>query len=162
MAKYTLQNDLNIFDFVLLGIASPENQYVLVNSVNHQLNLFLELDQVLKIGTKQGRLFDFSVYGFTDENMGLEYFLLPNKSNYQPKSSAGKSNDLFASIHQQVEEAALLVPELPHTNYFLILKGESAFHEQYEVFKSLKKVTAIHQVHEIIPERLASKNHLVF
>jgi hypothetical protein len=162
MAKYTLQNDLNIFDFVLLGIASPENQYVLVNAVNFDLCISLELHQVLKISQKHGRLFDFSLYGFVDEDMGLEYYLLPNKSNYQPKTGNEKPNDLFASSNQQVEEAALLVPELPHTNYFLILKGESAFHEQYEIFKYLKKVHGIQQVHEIIPERLPSKNHLVF
>jgi hypothetical protein len=111
---------------------------------------------------KEGRFFDFSVFQFLDEEMGLEYFFLPNKSNFKPQENQSLQNDLFASSDMQVEEAALLVPELPHTNYFLILKGESAIHEQYQVFKALKDVEVIQQVHEIIPERLNSKHNLVF
>ncbi len=162
MAKYTLHNQDNFYDFVLLGIACPENQYVLLNAINDGLNLKLQLYQYLKLSMKEGRFFDFSVFQFLDEEMGLEYFFLPNKSNFKPQENQSLQNDLFASSDMQVEEAALLVPELPHTNYFLILKGESAIHEQYQVFKALKDVEVIQQVHEIIPERLNSKHNLVF
>jgi hypothetical protein len=162
MAKYTLHNDIDLYQFVLLGISSPENQYLLVNALNEGLNLKLELQNYLNLSMKQGRLFDFSVYGFLDEELGLDYFFLPNKSNFKPLEKNNSVNDLFTNSELQVEEAALLVPELPHTNYFLILKGDSALHEQYQVFQSLKNIELIHQVHEIIPERLASRQNLVF
>jgi hypothetical protein len=97
-----------------------------------------------------------------DEELGLEYCLLPNKSNYRPKQKARPAYDLFSESKQAIEQSTLLIAELPHTNYFLILKGESAIHEQYNVYKLLRKVECIEQVHEIVPDKLQSKNNLIF
>jgi hypothetical protein len=162
VAKYILHNDVNLFDFVLIGITSPENQYVIVNNVNESLNIDLALSQTLRSASKDTDLFDFSVYSFLDEELGLEYCFLPNKSNFRPKQKARPAYDLFAESKQSIEQSILLISELPHTNYFLILKGESAIHEQYNVYKLLRKIECIEQVHEIIPDKLQSKNNLIF
>ncbi len=162
MAKYILHSDVNLFDFVLIGITSPENQYVIVNNINESLNIDLALSQTLRSASKDTDLFDFSVYSYLDEELGLEYCLLPNKSNHRPKQKARPVYDLFAESKQAIEQSILLIGELPHTNYFLILKGESAIHEQYNIYKLLRKIECVEQVHEIIPDKLPSKNNLIF
>lgn len=162
MAKHILHNDVDLFDFVLLGIASPENQYVIINNLNLHLNINLSLSQNLQFVLKKQDMFEFSLYHYLDEELGLEYDVVPNKSNYRPKQNQGAGYDLFANTDQVIEESALLINELPHTDYFLLLKGDSAIHEQYNVFKLLKNIPCIRQVHEIIPEKLSSKNNLIF
>lgn len=162
MAKHFLHSDVNLFDFVLIGISSVEDQYVMVNNINEGLNIDLALSQTLRSASKDTELFDFSVYGFIDEDLGLEYYVLPNKSNHRPKQKVGTALDLFTDTKQNIEQSILLINELPRTNYFLILKGASAIHEQYKVFSLLRKIDCIDQVHEIIPDKLQSKNNLIF
>lgn len=162
MAKHVLHNDVNLFDFVLIGISSVEDQYVVVNNINEALHIDLSLHQTLRSASKESDLFEFSVYGFIDEDLGLEYYVVPNKSNHRPKQKTGSAFDLFSDSKQNIEQSILLINELPRTNYFLILKGESAIHEQYNVFTLLRKIDCIEQVHEIIPEKLQSRNNLVF
>lgn len=162
MAKYTLHNDFNVFDFVLIGISSSENQYVIVNQINHSLKINLSLEQNLKTTSKDNSLFEFSIFNYIDEELGLDYYLVPNRSNYKPQNIIVENYDLFAESKQIIEQSSLLISELPHTNYFIILKGISAIHEQYNVFKLLKEIEVIDQVHEVIPEKLPSKNNLIF
>ncbi len=162
MAKHILHNDANLFDFVLIGIASGEDQYVIINNINQALNIDLALGQNLRSASKNSDLFEFSVYTYLDEELGLEYFVVPNKSNFKPKQKTGPAYDLFAESKQVIEQSILLINELPHTNYFLLLKGDSAIHEQYEVFKLLRQIECIEQVHEVIPDKLQSKNNLIF
>jgi len=162
MAKYTLHNDSNVFDFVLIGIASSENQYVIVNHINQALKINLSLEQNLKTTSKDNTLFEFSIFNYIDEELGLDYYLVPNRSNYKPQNTIVENYDLFAESKQIIEQSSLLINELPHTNYFIILKGDSAIHEQYNVFKLLKEIEVIDQVHEVIPDKLPSKNNLIF
>lgn len=162
MAKHVLHNDVNLFDFVLIGISSVEDQYVIVNNINETLHIDLALSHNLRSASKGSDLFDFSVYGFIDEDLGLEYYVIPNKSNHRPKQKAGPAIDLFTDSKQNIEQSILLINELPRTNYFFLLKGESALHEQYNIFTLLRKIECIEQVHEIIPEKLASRNNLIF
>lgn len=162
MAKYTLHSDVNLFDFVLIGLSSMENQYVIVNNINNTLCIDLNLEQTLKFNLKKQDLFEFSLFQHIDEELGLEYFLVPNKSNYKSQKQKETDYDLFTSTKQVFEETALLISELPRTDYFLLLKGENAIHEQYKVFTLLKQIPCIQQVHEIIPDKLQSKNNLIF
>lgn len=162
MAKYTLHNDTNFFDFVLIGISSNENQYVITNNINHSLNVNLCLDQTLKFNLKKHDLFEFSLFYYLDEELGLEYYLVANKSNFKTNQKQANNHDLFAESQEKIEESALLISELPYTDYFLLLKGENAIHEQYNVFKLLKTISCINKVHEVIPDKLQSKNNLIF
>ena len=162
MAKHILHNDSNFFDFVLIGISSSENQYVITNNINYSLNIKLSLDQTLKFNLKKHDLFEFSLFYYLDEELGLEYYLVANKSNFKTNQNLAQRHDLFAGSNEKIEETALLINELPYTDYFLLLKGENAIHEQYNVFKLLKSIACIQKVHEVIPDKLQSKNNLIF
>ncbi len=162
MAKYNLGYTPDLYDFILFGITCAENQYVLVSELNNSMDLELALYENMKMQVKNKDYFEFSLFSYVQSDLGLEYFLIPNRSNYKINDKAETGYDLFQNSGQRFEQVAILVPELPQTDYFLILKGENAVHEQYKVFQLLKMVPCISQSHEIIPHKLSSRNNLVF
>jgi hypothetical protein len=149
------------FDFALLGIVCQENQYAMFSAINDVLKIDLRLSDYVPFNLKDGKLFKFSLYHFDDEELGLEYFFVPNTSNFaEPNINAAPSNDLFNDV--DVDERAKLVKELPKTDYFLILKGEDIHHYQFKVMDKLKTLTEVLQVQSIEASELASKRNLIF
>ncbi|MGE0568952.1 MAG: IPExxxVDY family protein [Bacteroidia bacterium] len=162
MAKLSLHSDDSIFDFVLLGISSQENQYVLVSVINDFLNIELELNRFIPLILKSSDLFEFSQYRYIDENHALEYYFLPNRSNHRNERKKPQTSDLFSEIKHSIDESVLLIPELKQTDFFILIKGEKAEYYKTKLFELLKSTPYIDTVHEIIPEKLASRNNLVF
>lgn len=161
MAKYTLNSSSNDLDFVLIGISSAENQYSIVSHINNALGIDLVLSDNIPFNLKDGKLFYFSLYKFVSEEMGLEYFLTPNNSNFDRASAEqwGESN-LFTDLN--VDESTRLVKELPKTDYFLILKGEELHLFQFKIMDLLKNIKEIIQVQNIEPNELPSRMNLIF
>ncbi len=160
MAKHFLDTH-DDFDFALLGIVCQENQYVMFSVINDVLKIDLRLSDYVPFNLKDGKLFKFSLYHFVDEELGLEYFLVPNTSNFaEPNINAASSNDLFNDV--DVDERAKLVKELPKTDYFLILKGEDIHHYQFKVMEKLKTLSEVIQIQSIVANDLASKRNLIF
>ncbi len=161
MAKYILNNHQDDFDFVLIGITCPENQYYVASLIDDVLKIKLFLSDFVPFNLKEGRLFKFSLFRFLDEDLGLEYYFVPNTSNFEePNMNAGTSADLFAG--QDVDESVKLIKELPKTDYFLILKGEDLFNYQYKVIEKLKTLPDIIQIQAIEAHDLPSKRNLIF
>lgn len=160
MAKHFLDTH-DDFDFALLSIVCQENQYVMFSVINDVLKIDLRLSDYVPFNLKDGKLFKFSLYHFVDEELGLEYFLVPNTSNFaEPNINAASSNDLFNDL--VVDERAKLVKELPKTDYFLILKGEDIHHYQFKVMEKLKTLSEVIQIQSIVANDLASKRNLIF
>jgi hypothetical protein len=160
LAKHFLDTH-DDFDFALLGIVCQENQYVMFSVINDVLKIDLRLSDYVPFNLKDGKLFKFSLYHFVDEELGLEYFLVPNTSNFaEPNINAASSNDLFNDV--DVDERAKLVKELPKTDYFLILKGEDIHHYQFKVMEKLKTLSEVIQIQSIVANDLASKRNLIF
>lgn len=161
MAKYVLNNNPDDLDFVLLGIVCQENQYQAVSSVNDVLRTRLLLSDYIPLNLKGGKIFKFSLYHFLDEELGLEYFLIPNNSNFEePNIHANASNDLFGDV--TIEESVKLVKELPKTDYFIILKGEDIHNYQFKIVDKLKEVSEFIQVQTIETAELPSRRNLIF
>ena len=161
MAKYVLNNNPYDLDFVLLGIVCQENQYQTVSSVNDVLKTQLLLSDYIPLSLKSGKMFKFSLYHFLDEELGIEYFLIPNNSNFdEPNINAGATNDLFGNVI--VEESVKLVRELPKTDYFIILKGEDIHNYQFKIVDKLKEVNEFMQVQTIEAAELPSRRNLIF
>ena len=163
MAKHTLDNDGGEFDFALLGITCAEDQYRVVSLVNDFLNIDLRLGSYVPMTLKKGQVYNFSLYRHEDENMGMEYFLLPNSSNFEPPGSrqaTAPGEDLFAG--QDVDESTRLIKELPKTDYFLMLKGELRESYQYRILSLLRQIEDFTQVQTIEPQTLQSRKNLIF
>jgi hypothetical protein len=161
MAKYVLHTSDDDLDFVLIGISCTENQYATVTLLDDVLKTKLFLSDYVPFNLKEGRIFKFSLYRFLDEDLGLEYYFIPNTSNFEePSTNSSVKNDLFSG--QEVDESVKLIRELPKTDYFLILKGEDLHNYQYRIMERLKSHPAIIQVQAIEPQELPSRRNLIF
>lgn len=161
MAKYILNTNDDDFDFVLIGIICPENQYQLLSLINDTLKINLYLSDYLPFNLKGGKLFKFSLYRFLDEALGIDYYLIPNSSNFdEPNLNENTTNDLFKKL--TVDESVKLVKELPKTDYFILLKGEDLHIYQFKIMDCLKTIPQIRKVQLIEANDLASKRNLIF
>lgn len=161
MAKHVLHSGTEDFDFTLLGMTSPENQYFIVSTINDALNINLSLISYENFNLKDGKIFSFSLYHYLDEDLGIEYFMIPNSSNFEePNVNTKSANDLFASV--DVNESVRLIKELPKTDYFLIVKGEDYFTYEHKIIDRIKTIPEIIQVQNIQPSELPSKRNLIF
>ena len=161
MAKHVLNTSEDDFDFVLIGLVCLENQYHIVNAINEILKTDLRLSDYLPFNLKGGKLFKFSLYKFLDEELGIDYHLIPNTSNFdEPTGSENAGNDLFASV--DVDESVKLIKELPKTDYFILLKGEDLHNYQFKIIDKLKLIPEVIQVQSIEAKELQSKRNLIF
>jgi hypothetical protein len=163
MAKHTLNSGGGELDFLLLGLMSPENMYTTVSKVNDSLGIDLELSENVPFNLKEGKLFYFSLFNCRSEEFGLEFFFIPNSSNFDPQGNSDNNEnagDLFSELN--VEETAKLIKELPKTDYFLIVRGEDLHLFQYKIIERLKQKEEILQVQMIEQKELPSRMNLVF
>lgn len=161
MAKIVLNTSEDYFDFMLFGIVCQENQYHIVSAINQYLKINLCLSDFLPFNLKDGKLFNFSLYSFQDEDLGITFQLIPNNSNFEePNINDIKSNDLFAEV--DVDESVKLIKELPKTDYFLLVKGEDIHNYQSKIIDKLKLIPEIIQVQFIEAKELTSKRNLIF
>jgi hypothetical protein len=160
MAKYSL-NTSDDFDFVVIGLMSANNQYQVIGAINDVLKINLQLQAFVPYNLKDGKLFNFSLYSFIDEELGLEYNVIPNQSNFEgPNINSADSYDLFANT--EVEESVRLIKELPKTDYFIVLKGEDLHNYQFKIMDKLKSIDDFIQVQPVAVEELPSKRNLMF
>jgi hypothetical protein len=161
LAKHFLNTNSGDYDFALLGIVCLENQYSVLSLINDVLKIELQLVDYLPMSLKDGKLFKFSLFQFSDEDLGLEYFLIPNNSNFaEPNQNNSNQNDLFKGL--EVDESVKLVKELPQTDYFIIVKGEDLHYYQFKITEKLKTLTEVLQVQTIEAIDLPSKRNLIF
>jgi hypothetical protein len=161
LAKHILNTNEDDLDFVLIGITCPENQYVVAGLIDNAVGTNLFLSDYIPFNLKEGRIFQFSLFRFMDEELGLEYFFIPNASNFEePRMDPAPKNDLFAEVN--VDESMKLIRELPKTDYFLILKGEDLHNYQFKIIEKLKGLPDIVQVQAIEPYDLPSRRNLIF
>jgi len=161
VAKHVLNSGIDDFDFTLLGMTSPENQYFMVSAINDALKINLSLNDYVSFVLKDKKSFNFSLYHFSDEDLRLEYFMIPNGSNFEePKKNTAVSNNLFSGI--EVNESVRLIKELPKTDYFLLVKGEEYYTYEHKIIERIKTIPEIIQVQNIEPTELPSKRNLIF
>lgn len=160
MAKHVLNSAADETDFALIGIVCPLDQYTLVSLLDESLKTSFFLSDNVPFNLKDNKLFKFSLFRFADEELGLEYYFIPNTSNFSEPVTGAPGNDLFSGI--EVEESVKLIKELPKTDYFLLLKGEDIHNYQFKVLDRLKAVPEIVQVQAIEPEGLPSRRNLIF
>ncbi len=160
MAKHVLQSDGDELDFALIGISSSDDQYRVVSLLNEVLGVKFFLSDYIPMNLKGGQLFNFSLYKFTDEKLALEYYLVPNSSNFEDPGVHQAATDLFAG--QNIDESTRLIKELPKTDFFIILKGEMPDHYKYKIMTVLRSSGSFAQVQIIEPSGLPSRKNLIF
>jgi hypothetical protein len=160
MAKHFLSSSDDELDFVLTAITCSEDQYAVTALIDRALDIHLRLSDFVPFNLKEGRVFKFSLYRFLDEELGLEYCLVSNSSNFEEPNINVQDSGLFSGI--DVEESVKLIKEMPKTDYFLLLKGDDLHNYQFKIIDALKKIPEILQVTPVEPHLLASRRNLIF
>jgi len=139
VAKRKLKIDPE-FNFILIGIATPLQDYRMAWFVNNTLHKQLaktddlvQIDPVNRIQTGFAR-FDY------EEMLTMSMF----------------------HIIQNKQGPNCLIPELKELDYLLIIKGAYYLPRNQEILKKIKDIEQIQVAVIIDPESLKSKNNLIF
>jgi len=159
MAKYTLNNEEDL-DFAAISISCPDDLYATLNAVDAALGIELLLIEHAPFTLKANKVFKFSLYQHVDEDLGLEYFFIPNLSDFEVSNEMRAGQDLFSE--EKVEERTRLIKELPRTDYFLTLKGEALEHTSLLITELLRQCPTFTQVNPIAVQDLPSRRNLIF
>ncbi|HEX7367721.1 MAG TPA: IPExxxVDY family protein [Pelobium sp.] len=138
MKKKLLNAGLD-FDFKLLAITSPLKDYRLCFAINKFTEFDFRKADDLEISFKNTPKKFFSRYIYYPPNIECEFILLANKGT-----------------------GGLLVPEMKAVDYFIIIK-EFIDEEDFELLLSqLKQINDIQATVAINPEKIKSKENLIF
>ena len=140
MNKVTLKYELDL-DFVLVAITSPLRDYRLCYFINKVTGLRLHKMADYEIGFPPpvGQA-TFSRYSDFNEANETEYYLLANKGI----------------------DGGTLVPEMRHSDYFLLIRGFIDDEDLEELLDRLVSIEEVVVASEISPQKLKSKENLIF
>lgn len=127
------------YDFLLLGIVSREKFHRLVWLINEQLGHNYAHAGELELFDQEKSTAAFTKYEFIDELNHLEFVLFENK-----------------------DESVYLIPEMRTIDYFMMIKGALDFVDLKVLIQNLKPVDSIQLISEIDPQKLKSKQNLIF
>ena len=128
------------FDFLLLGLASTENDYRLIWKINKTFNFsFGKAGNHNITAKKEENELEFSHYTYDDEDTFIFYRLLANKS-----------------------DQGVLLEELKNIDYLLIITGEFSDTFVANMIAKLKNIEHIQGVFRILPASLKNRERLLF
>lgn len=139
MAKLTLDIEYE-YDFVLIGISCHEKDYRLSWALNNTLNLELAKANDLQIDAKKHKEpLTYSMFLFDNEQQYRQYYLISNRNLVSP-----------------------LVPEQKPADFFLMIKGTLLNDDKSSIIKKVKETPTVLTAFEIDPNKLKSKENLLF
>lgn len=140
MNKVVLKFEIDL-DFILIAITSPLKDYRLCYFINKRGGYhFSKVDdhEVYLPSSKSPNY--FSRYEYANEDRELAYYLIANRA----------------------VDGGWLVPEMKHSDYFIIIKS-FIDEEDLELLKQqLNDIEEVLTANEILPEKLKSKENLIF
>lgn len=132
MSKIKLQVDYD-YEFGLIGIVSYEKDYRLCWMLNSLLNI-----RLAKMEDHAAEHSKHSIYGYVQEELFREYYLLANKG-----------------------QGHLLIDEHKHIDYFLLVKGSMEEDEKKHMLELIKKSGMVSAAYLIDVHSLKSKHNLI-
>lgn len=137
--KHTLEFEAD-YDYDMIGISSPNNDYRIVWSMNELLNMQLtksEEDFII-VNHKGEKKSEHPFYQFSDTENFLELFFIKNK-----------------------HEAKYLIPENKQIDYFLFLLHNHLY-KIPDLIAKLKTIPTIHGAYSFDPTDFASTEFIIF
>jgi len=138
--KITLKYELDL-DFILIAITSPLKDYRLCYFINKMagLNLSKIDDHEVWVGASVGRCY-FSRYASFSEVSDTEFYLLSNRGS----------------------EAGILIPEMRNVDYFMLIRNFIDDEDLAFIQERIASIPDVLVATEISPEKLKSKENLIF
>lgn len=140
MNKIVLKYDFD-FDFVLIAISCPLKDYRICHFINKSTGLEFKKSEDFAVFIPQyDELCTFSAYNFFPEEFETEYYLFANKAN----------------------ENGYLIPEMKNTDYFILIKNFIDDEDLDTLLNAINEIPEVVVATEINPEKLKSKDNLIF
>ena len=138
MVKKTLIIEYD-YDFVLLGISCHEKDYRLCHEINVALKAAFKKQDDLEITlSRQKETSAFSLYQYHNRD-GCDFYVIANKGT-----------------------KGFLIPEQKQVDYFLVMKPALHKEDKMDVLKKVKKIHCVLGTYEFNPEKLKSRQNLIF
>jgi hypothetical protein len=153
--------DFDEVDYQLIAIHSTLEDYRLAYFINKNLPIRLQKkpDEV-SVKITEGEAF-FPKFFFDDLGNDIQWTLIPNKNEITIRRKSTGQN-LFLDTDVEITTKVYLLSELKKVDYFLKIENNVDTFEVDAVLKSLKSIDRISTVYAVEPEKIKSKNNLIF
>lgn len=148
-------------DFQLLAIHTSLEDYRLAYFINQVVSVNLaKCNSEINIKNEAGET-SFTHFMFEDEKKDVCWNLIQNKTEIlSVKKQRGQG--LFAETENQIVIKIYLLPEYRKVDYFLKIENADATENIQTVLSKINKIDRINTAYLIEPEKIKSKNNLIF
>ena len=148
-------------DYDLIAIHSSLEDFRLAYFINQNLPIILSKSkEEVGVIVKEGEAF-FTKFIFDDFKNDITWCLIQNKNDIIINQKNTKQN-LFLNTDLEVLRKVHLISELKKVDYFLKIAHHDEAFLVDEIVSQLNKIERISAVYSVIPEKMKSKNNLIF
>lgn len=148
-------------DYDLIAIHSTLEDYRLAYFINQKLPVILSKNQdEVSVTVKEGEAY-FPKFFFDDRNNDIQWTLIPNKNEITIRRKSTGQN-LFLNTDVEIATKVYLLSELKKVDYFLKIENNIDTFQIDTILKALKSIDRIATVYAVQPEKIKSKNNLIF
>ena len=148
-------------DYDLIAIHSSLEDFRLAYFINQNLPIILsKCKEEVGVVVKEGEAF-FSKFTYDDAKNDMLWSLIQNKNDIITQQKNIKQN-LFLNSNMEILRKVHLISELKKVDYFLKIKHNNNAFRIENVVNRLRKIERISTVYSVIPEKIKSKNNLIF
>ena len=154
-------DEFDEIDYDLIAIHSALEDYRLAYFINQKLPVNLSKSkEEIGVITKEGEAF-FMKFDFDDTSKDILWSLIPNKNEIVIKKNSTGQN-LFLNTSVEIATKVYLLPELKKVDYFLKIENNKGSFDLNEIIRAINTIDRISTVYAVIPEKIKSKNNLIF
>jgi hypothetical protein len=148
-------------DYSLIAIHSLLEDFRLAFFINQKLPIILSRNkETLAVAVKEGEAF-FSIYTYENEKTNSKWSLMQNKNEVKIMQK-NSPQSLFLDTSLETSRKVYLISEHKKVDYFLKIENNFADIKLEQIVDQLKKIERISAVYALIPEKIKSKNNLIF
>ena len=162
MAVHKLHLDeFDEVDYDLIAIHSTLEDYRLAYFINQNLPVVLKKSkEEIGVTVKEGEAL-FSKFVYDDHKNDVLWSLVPNKNEIVIRKKSTGQN-LFLDTNVEIATKVYLLPELKKVDYFLKIENNQKTLNLTDTIKNIQSINRISTVYTVIPEKIKSKNNLIF
>jgi hypothetical protein len=154
-------DEFDEIDYDLIAIHSVLEDYRLAYFINQKLPIILSRsNDEIGVTIKEGEAF-FLKYIYNDLKNDIVWSLISNKNEIVIKKNSSGQN-LFLNAAVEIATKVYLLPELKKVDYFLKIKNNQDTFDIEQIIKTINTIERISTVYAVIPEKIKSKNNLIF
>jgi hypothetical protein len=154
-------DEFDEIDYELIAIHSVLEDYRLAYFLNQKLPIILSKSkEEIGVTIKEGEAF-FMKYVFSDAIQDIHWSLIPNKNEIVVKKKSTGQN-LFLNTAVEIATKVYLLSELKKVDYFLKIENNKGTLDVDQIIKTINTIDRISTVYAVNPEKIKSKNNLIF